>query len=157
MAALLYSTTGQVRAIVGASDVELPDATIAARNTDMELTVDLYDWCPTHATIASDGTTGTPTADEIFKYQLLQLYSAHFHAALVLEAGQTTLLQKVSDGANEMARFTTADINDLHMHALAKCEHFKARLQDAIGETPEATTPHFFGVSGGYDPVTNVG
>jgi hypothetical protein len=155
MAAILYTSTDQVRSIMGCTVEDIDDATITGRDPVTELTADLYTWLPTHATIASEGSAQTPTALQSHKYNLLKLYSAYYVASLVMEAILTIIPAKISDGKNIMGRYENKqELVTMQGKAYDKAMKFKAALLEYAGTT---VTPMamFKGVGSSYDPVTN--
>jgi hypothetical protein len=155
MTTILYTSTDQVRSIMGCSVEDISDTDITNRDPTTELTADLYTWLPTHATVASEGTAQGASALQVHKYNLLKLYSAYYVSALALEAVLTVVPAKISDGKNIMARYESKELTGMHSFALDKAMKYKAALLEHQGTT---TTPiaMFAGVGDAYNPVTNL-
>ena len=50
-----YTGTDAIRAAIGVSDNDIPDKLLVDQRLDLELTVDLDLWVPTHATLMPPG------------------------------------------------------------------------------------------------------
>lgn len=155
MTTILYTSTDQVRSVMGCTVEDIDDATITDRDPATELLTDLYMWLPTHATIASEGSAPTPSALQSHKYNLLKLYSEYYVAALVLEGVLLVVAAKITDGKNAMSRFESKqELVKMRDFAYDKAMKFKAALLEHAG-TVVAPILMFKGVGDSYDPVTN--
>ncbi len=157
MAALTsYTSTAAVRACLGVDDQDCPDAVLVDSNLALELMVDLDEWLSSHATIYSDGTTGSPTTEEIRLKNLLVLYAQWF-CAYELANRFLTIPQIVSDGKNQMNRFAKIDLSKVAELSGARRQKYRAALDTAVNSAPDYTSGiALMQVSiPDYDPVTN--
>jgi len=155
VAILDLTDTDEIRAVIGASVRDLKDTDITAYSPDDDLRADLLSWVPTYQTIIAEGTGGSPTTDQELKYLKLKLYAKYFISWLVASAGQNSLPQKVSDGSNEMARFTTETLKDLLDRIEGLKLKVKSELEELLDPTSTNTYSHFSTASPSYDPVIN--
>lgn len=147
--------TDQIRAVIGADTKDLSDADIDYCGFKDELKVDLMEWLPTYETIISEGATGTPTTDQTRKYLRLKNYAKYFMSWLVGSASQHSLMQKTSDGSNELQRFTTGKLTELLDRIADLRDGNKSFLEKLVDTSDTNTYSHFGVVTPTYDPVTN--
>lgn len=149
-----YTDTDAVRAVVGITDNEVSDTMLTQQALDVDLTVDLGEWLPTHATIFAEGQSGTATAAQILKMQYLQMYARFFCALHLLQYMELAIPQMIGDGKAEMRRFADTDFDALRNRYAAALGKAKAALKASVGQSSTATPPSF--ASAGvptYDPV----
>jgi hypothetical protein len=146
-----YTTSEAVRGVAGVDATEVPDQLITDRLLGEELLADLDEWLPTHAQVKSDGTTGSPTAEELKAWRNLRLYSTYYSGYLLLSGGDLAFLQQRSDGKSEVRRKSKLDIAATRDHLLGRAKKFREELvPDPLG-----TGTYVSRVSPDYDPVTH--
>ena len=115
---------------------------------------ELTDWLPTHDTVYTDGTAGSPTETQKNNLRNLKLYAAYYCASHI-DQFQLNIMAAVGDGKNIMKRFEGIDFDELAAKLSDTAGTYKDRLDEAINAVA-TSTPIFIGVSlPGYDPVTN--
>lgn len=155
VAILALTDTDEVRATIGADDKDLSDTYIMSASPEDDLKADLLTWVPTYQTIITEGTGGSPTTEQELKYLRLKVYAKNFISWLVASAAQHSLAQKVSDGSNEMSRFTNNKLAELLARLEDRMKASKAELEKLIDSTSTSTYSQFGTASPSYDPVTN--
>lgn len=153
IAILALTDTDEVRSTIGADDKDLSDTYIMNASPEDDLKADLLTWVPTYETIISEG-TGTPTTDQELKYLRLKVYAKNFISWLVASAAQHSLAQKVSDGSNEMSRFTNNKLEELIARLEGRMKTAKAELEKLVNVTASRTYSQFGTASPSYDQVT---
>ena len=152
-----YTNSDAVRGAIGLTDNEVTDGMLADQNIDKALTLDLDEWLPTHATIYADGISGTPTADQVTQWSLLQLYSMWWCACRAAKM-VLAIPEKITDSKAEMKRFNDLDLKAIADEACGQATIYQGQLQGELGETSETTRYGLMGsASPNYDPVTNEG
>lgn len=153
MADILYTTTDAIRDAVGVSGSrEITDTMLSNQGLETQMQTYLYSWLPTHATVYSEGTTGTPTADQVYKKDLLVMWCLFFGCVRIIEMVMATR-QRVSDGKSELERFEV-DWQDLLETYKARLAEVQGLLEGEITPTYTATTM-FLRVTPDYDPVAD--
>lgn len=145
---VLYTTSDQIRAVAGLSEEDVADSVIQARDMELELKVDLYQWLPNHDVLQAD----TSTTQAQFISDSIQLYTA-YRAAVMLLRSPMLILQKVGDGSNTAERFAidpaaTADALQ------AEADKLRGVISNVL-VPPTTTVPvKFFSIdTPSYDPV----
>lgn len=152
---VLYTTTNAIRAALGLSDKELPDAPIVDLGVEDQLYVRLADTYPTHATLHAAVEAGSATAEQAADYRILKLYVQYEAACCLLPQLQLIVVKKISDGDAEMTRFGPDDLAQLSGWIQGKRDEY---LQLINPEFFSQNPLELFGISApGYDPVTNEG
>lgn len=152
MAAILYTTTDAIRAAAGVTDVEIPDQLLTDQMLESQVQTAVYRWLPTHGTVYSEGTAASPTAEQVYKKDLLVHYCLFYGAVRVVEMIMA-LRHKVGDGKSEVQRFDV-DWEALLEILKARRDEAQTLLEEIIN--PSDGGPGYFGTaSPGYDPVTN--
>lgn len=157
MAALgTYTTTDAVRGCLGVDKDDCPDRYMVDSKVDLELSLDLDGWLPTHAALYTAGTTGTPTATVKAIADRIKLYAQWF-VALEFANRPLTVPQIVTDGKAQLDRFKV-DWKALAELAAQKVAKYKGELQAAVdGTTVVASYTNYVNVAvPGADPVTEV-
>lgn len=152
----VYTTTEAVRGCLGVDANDVRDAYMLDSQLALELTLDLNGWLPTHATLYSSGTTGTPTAAQAAIANRIKLYAQWF-CALEMANRPLTVPQITTDGKAQIDRFKV-DLARVAELAAAKVARYKGELQELVDSiTPVATYSSFVSVAApGTDPVTEV-
>ena len=149
-----YTDTATVRAIVGLTDKDVGDQSFVDMNLDDKLLSELTDWLPTHDTVYTDGTVGSPSETQKNNLRNLKLYSAYYCASHI-DQFQLNIMASVGDGKNIMKRFEGVDFDELSAKLAAVAGTYKDRLDELINSAA-ISNPVFIGVVvPGYDPVTN--
>ena len=149
---VLYTSTDAIRAVVGVTVKEVPDAMITDQQLEMQLKTALYGWLPTYSTVYSEGTSGTATAEQEYMKDLLVSYCMFFGGVRIVEM-ILALRESVGDGKSEVTRF------DLNFGELLST--LKGRLEDAqtalrgVLTPASSSTPYFGSAAPDYDPVSN--
>lgn len=151
---VLYTDSDKVRAAAGIDDADISDADLTASSIAEELTVDLNGWCPTHASIQAAGTAPSPTAAEANQWLLLQLYCQFMGAAIV--AGQAyRILQKITDGKNQQARYNSLHWDEVQKALYEKAAKYRKLLEEALGTAGAAVDYPVMSASvPTFDPIT---
>mgnify|MGYP003402389755 CR=1 FL=1 len=154
----VFTTTEAVRGALGVDDIDLPDQMILDAQLNLELSLDLYLWCPNFA----EKLAVTPAdSDEAKLLQsCLKTYSKWFCAA---EYSRRTLTfkQMYGDGKAEQRRFTNFDWEALALNCAAKRDTYKQQampMDPDIGVLdPNASYALASRGTPTYNPVTNEG
>lgn len=151
---VLYTDSDKVRAAAGIDDADISDVDLTASSVAEELTVDLNAWCPTHASIQAAGTASSPTAAEANQWLLLQLYCQFMGAAIV--AGQAyRILQKITDGKNQQARYNSLHWDEVQRSLYEKAAKYRRLLEEALGTAGVAVNyPVMSASTPTFDPIT---
>lgn len=157
MAALgTYTTTQAVRGCLGIDVDDCPDAYMVDSQVALELKLDLDGWLPTHSTLYTAGTTGSPTALQTAISDRIKLYAQWF-VALEFANRPLTVPQINTDGKAQIDRFKV-DLAAVAKLAAAKVAKYKGELVSLVGGGA-VTAPYANYVSvatPGSDPVTEV-
>lgn len=151
-ASILYTSTDAIRAVVGVTETEVPDAMITDQHLEMQLKTSLYGWLPTYAAIYTDGTGATPTAEQEYMKDLLVSYCMFFGGVRIVEM-ILALRESVGDGKSQVTRF------DLNFGELLST--LKGRMSEAQEALKEVLNPssggtsYFGAATPDYDPVSN--
>jgi hypothetical protein len=124
---------------------------------DLELQEDLDSWLSTHAALYAAGEAPAATDSEKRVKNLITLYAQWFCA---FEVVSRFLLvpQIVSDGKNQINRFSKIDLQVAQNNAAARMQRYRTALDETVNSAASAIA----GVSimavsiPDYDPVTNV-
>lgn len=111
MATLGYVTTENVRAVLGVTEVELPDNSMTDLLVEEQVNVSLLDVYPDHVALNAKIVDLSATAEEIAIWNVLKLYIMYESAVTMLPGLQNLIAQKISDGDTEMQRFLKDDLN----------------------------------------------
>lgn len=125
-----YTTYDDVRAVLGVSDDELEDATLALEVYASGLTLDMMDIGTTlpstySATLAID--EGSRSADEQ-KFLLLASQFATYQVARTVGSVLPMFAQSITDGKAAMSRFSGAPYKDV----MARVEGEYARIRNEL-------------------------
>ncbi len=149
-----YTDTATVRALVGLSIKDVKDQMFVDMNLDDKLLSDLTDWLPTHDTVYTDGTEGSPTDAQLNDLRNLKLYSGYYCASQI-DNFQLTVLAAIGDGKNTMKRFEGTDFDLIASRMRAEAATYKLKLEKSVNATA-VVDPILIGLAvPTYDPVTN--
>jgi len=148
-----YTGTDAIRGVIGVTDNEVTDAMLIDQRLDLELTVDLNRWAPTHAAAFATGSASGATADEQLIANYISLYAQYFCVLQVMAFMKLAMPQLIGDGKAEMRRFQMLDLEAIEKTALARVTHYRNLLSEALGD--DALTPVSYVGSAvpTYDPV----
>jgi hypothetical protein len=150
-----YADSDKVRGILGLTVSELSDTQVTNAMLAESLLSDLDEWLPTHATVYSDGTSGSQTAQQLANLRNLQLYSAYYCASRI-DMLKLYVPQSVTNGKDAFKRFEGADFTELAARLLAEAGKYRDLLEDAVNGTEATGRVALIGLSiPDYDPVTN--
>ena len=103
-----------------------------------------------------DNNTATPEEEHTWK--ILSQYVKYEAAAFLLPQFQMLVVQKISDGDVEMARFQNNNLQDTINRILTMRDKYKNMLRGDAGLLPVSVGLGLFStVQPSYDPVTNEG
>jgi len=153
MQTILYTDTDQVRSALGLDAEDMSDAMITSRNLEMELSLDLAGWIPTHSSLYAAGIANTATEEEKNVSSSLVLYSTYFCCDLVFDSVQMAAPQSVSDGKNSMSRFTPQDWQKIEDRIKARKASYKKMAQELSSSFTGIRIKLFAGVNLATDPV----
>ena len=119
--------------------------------------IELRSVYPDHAALFDRVTQGTATPQDLEVWAVLRQYVQYEAAAFLLPQFQMLVVQKISDGDAEMARFQNNNLQDTITRILAMRDRYRTLL---LG--PDPIPPHnrygiFTAVQPSYDPVTHEG
>jgi hypothetical protein len=135
-----YTDTDAVRACLGIDAQDCPDAYMVDSLVEVELTVALDDWLPTHETIYTDGKAAAATDTQKRQKSLLGLYSQWFCAA-EMSARLLTFLRTTSDGKNQAVRYDV-DLEKVRKAAEGKMAKYQGVLDVEVnGASDTSTSP----------------
>lgn len=149
-----YTSTDAIIGSLGVDKEDCPEEIIVNSKLELELTVDLDVWLPDHATLFDDGNASGADATATLHKNWLVLYAQWFCAH---ELASRFLLfpQIVSDGKNQINRFSNVDLNAVKGLAASRMAKYKTALDEAINTTATATMPVMKVIIPDYDPVTD--
>lgn len=149
-----YTTTDAIRGSIGVDPQDFPDDSIVASNLNLELETDLSEWLPDHSTVFDEGNSQSATLTQKLKRNYLMLYCQYF-GGYQLASRPMAFPQIVSDGKNQMNRFSKLDLKDVADLAADKMEKYKGKLDEAQNGATSVALP-IMGVSiPATDPVTD--
>jgi len=150
-----YTTTDAVRGCLGVDANDVPDRYMLDSQVDLELSLDLDGWLPTHATLFTAGTTGTPSAAAKAIADRIKLYAQWF-VALEFANRPFAVPYITTDGKAQIDRFKI-DLKDVAALAASKVAKYKGELSEADGGAAIAPYANYVSVAvPGTDPVTEV-
>ena len=136
-----YTDTDRVRAALGVDAVDVSDDVLVDMMLAEELTLDLEEWLPTHATLAGASSTA------------LQLYAASFCALSALDGRELLYPYLFKDGKAETRRFQI-DLQKLKEDLAARVAKWKAKLVALENLTPTVVASGSF-IFGSSQPATD--
>lgn len=149
-----YTTTDAIRSSLGIDAQDVSDSAILDSNLQIELETDLQEWLPDHATLYSEGGSASATDEQKLKKNYLVLYSQYF-CAYQLALRPLFFPQIVSDGKNQLNRFSDLEPQEIVDRARANMDKFRTKL-DELHNSAVSSEPNVLAVSvPDYDPVTN--
>lgn len=153
MLTILYTDSDRVLSVTGLSPEDVSDPFIESKDLQRMLSVDLFPWLPTHATLYNESQALTATETQKYYGDCLILYCTYFCASKVVEA-LLGIMSKETDGQNEYNRFSSVDLRQLAQDLLTNASRYRHTLTDALASNPVPNLQQFTVVAPTYDPVT---
>lgn len=153
---VLYTDSDRVRAALGLDDADIADTEITESSLEEELIVDLDSWVPTHAAIIAAADAPAATDSQKALGRLMRLY-CQFKGAYLLAGQAYRILQKVTDGKNQQARFSNLDWERIAAALNEKAAKYKQLLAAALGDTVNSAVagyPIMSASQPNFDPIT---
>lgn len=138
---MLYSVTAdEVRAVLGVSITEIPDATLALTMFDNLVSLELED---ISLTLATDYTAVnaivSPTAADLRFLKVVRLYSTYLYAKCCLQQLPLFAVQSLTDGRASFTR-QSDPYESVRLGVEGMLSSLKARLLSAYGALYPSTT-----------------
>lgn len=152
MIEILYTDTDQIREALQVVEEDLEDERFSRGTVELDLTLDLDAWVPTHATIFSEGQEPGSTEEQLRKFKLLKAYCTYFCAYQTLQTGPLSLPDKIGDGKNMIDRIQ--DRQAMLDFIIGRMLAYKNQLLEALSGSSAPFMKQFVGVGSSYDPVT---
>lgn len=153
MADVLYTTTDQIRAVMGFTEVNLPDKTLVDHDlaTLIEIELDLV--YSAHA-VAIAAAESTPTTAELKLGNRIRLFCAYQGAVFTLPGLQMIAAQKMTDGDAEYQLFEKDNLERTEAKLIAMRDYLAGVLNPTdYGDTAGLYNQISSAVPA-YDPVT---
>lgn len=159
-----YTSYNEVRAVLGVSDEELEDATLALPIYAQQLEIELesvYVSLPSmYDAIKAIVPPATKTSKEQKLFDIVQVFSAYATGKILLVSAPRFAPKRISDGRAEVERvsdpFATLR-DDLDEALIALRTRLIAALEDLGVAFNPATARVYFGVAGlAVNPITNL-
>lgn len=148
-----------VLAVLGAHSSELPEEVFISRDLWTELEFDLSSLIPAPDTIDSILTAAEDPSDETdaaTKLVRLQAYSRYYCAWVLLQSGDLSFAERISDGQNEVQRSRRTDYAALIDRMAGRMEKFKTAFLQIYDATVTYSSPTLLSSARpSYDPVQN--
>ena len=155
---VFYTTTEAIRAVLGLTAKELYDSQITDLGVAEMLQLELGGVYPDYASLKVKIDNSTATPEEEHTWKILSQYVKYEAAAFLLPQFQMLVVQKISDGDVEMARFQNNNLQDTINRILTMRDKYKNMLLSDAGLLPVSVGLGLFStVQPSYDPVTNEG
>ena len=156
-----FTTYDEVRAMLGVSDEDISDATLALPVYIQSLQLDLEtEYVDLASTYLDYKDLAAPTANEQKLVNLVQVFSAYATSKSLLASSTLFAPKQITDGRASLIRFdASSDLRDDIDKALVAIRRRLKLLLIALGLIAEevVTTRNYFGVAGlAVDPITNV-
>lgn len=154
MKELAYTNTDAIRGFLGLEAQELDDDQIVSPELELEVTVLLESWFPTHEDSVAAADLPEATTDQKRIPSLLKLYTGYLASAITARRLSMLAAQTIGDGKNQFTRFAT-DAELIQASLGAQVSLYKTMILKALGnviETPMMS--HLIGVGLTPDPVT---
>lgn len=152
MITALYTNSDRILSVLGLTSEDLDDTFFQSRDLARSLSVELFTWVPTHASVYKADNVSVTDAER-YQSDCLIMFCDYFGALKILE-GVLGILEKETDGQNEYKRFSNLDIPYLTQKLTAEMARYKGLLEQAITPTTTATVQFFTVSAPTYDPVT---
>lgn len=158
-----YCTADNIRAILGISEEDIPDAAVLDMNFAVRLQEKLYDLSPTLIDYyASTKALPTPTTDQQRLLDMVGSFASYVVAQALAETGANSMPKAIEDGKAKMERMDRAfdDLRDVLTQTLAYLSTKILAIYQKLEPTADVrvtTSPIYMANVGlGFDPVTGV-
>lgn len=152
---ILYTTTDQIRAVLGTTPEEIEDAQIIDLGILDILELKLLTVYPTHAALKAIIDADTATVDEKKKWLQLSLYVRYEAACCLLPQAAMLFAQKISDGDAEMQRFNKDKLQEFIDNIRGERDSYMGQVNEDLAFKP-LLGGLFSVVPPAYDPVTDI-
>lgn len=157
MAAVLHTTTQQIRAVLGVTDREIEDVQMTDLDLATLIEIEADRVYADHAAAVTAGEAGGATDAEKKLCKTIKLFCAYQGAVFLLPGLQNLIVQKITDGDAEMQRFAKDDLAKTKDEITGMRDYLRATLNPAdFGTTASVIAPVVAALPT-YDPVTNAG
>lgn len=157
MAAVLHTTTQQIRAVLGITDREIEDVQMTDLDLETLIEIEVDRVYPTHAAAVAAGDAGGATDAEKKLSKTVKLFCAYQGAVFLLPGLQNLIVQKVTDGDAEMQRFMKDDLDKTKEQITGMRDYLRATLNPTEYGTSASIIVPIVAALPDYDPVTNEG
>lgn len=157
MADLSITTTEQIRACLGITQVELDDEALEATDIAVLVDVALDSVYPDHVQAMLDATAPGASPAQLRLARLLQLFAAYEASVQLAPTFQFLLAQKITDGDAEVQRFNKDNLEETVQAIAGQRDKVAAILNPTLYSLDSFPV---LGLTKGtpvYDPVTNEG
>lgn len=161
--AILYTTIEAIRSCVGLDIADVPDELILSQNLKMQFILDLDTWYPNvyEDDWVDSGFDPLDTSDQDIvtidaaerKGYLLSNYSMWFGALRLVES-LLVIPQKISDGKDEIQRFSGIDLEKMLARVANNVSSIKSIVINEAASPSDAVLGVSRAISESYDPVT---
>lgn len=154
---ILYTTTDQIAAALGLTSHDLEEGQLVNMDLEPEVTLWLYSWLPTYATVYGYGGLNAPTATQQRQCMHLLLAVKYYCAYLVAPRLQLIAPKSVgTEAGNSMSR---ADVDPKAIQQ-AMSDRYTYHMNQLLAEISQTTTVSSIrgnaitAVAPSYDPFT---
>lgn len=152
---VLYTTSEQIRAVLGLGAIELPDALLTDLGVEDQLYLRLERVYSDHAALAAIIQNGGETAEQRATWRALVLFTAYEAACSLLPQFQMIVAKRITDGDADMHRFGPDNLAQF-------CDNIRGKRDEYITLlNPTYFSANAFSLIGvaspAFDPVTNEG
>jgi hypothetical protein len=155
---ILYTTTDQIVAALGLTSHDLEEQQLVAMDLEPEVTLWLYSWLPTYATVYGYGALNAPSATQTRQYMHLILSVKYYCAYLVAPRLQMIAPKTVeTEAGNNMSR-ADVDPKDIQQVMTDRYTYHVNQLLNEINQTTTVASVRgaaITAVSPFYDPFTS--
>ena len=151
---VFYTNTDQIRAVLGISDDELSDQTIADAEYEVIAESELDLVYAAHAAAITDSEDPGATGAEISLGKRIRLLCAYEIAVMFCPQLQALIFKKIEDSKAKYERYSEEGLQKLKDDVLTMRDYLRGLLNPEFAISTSSLS--FIGVSRpSYDPVTN--
>lgn len=147
-------TFDNIRAVMGVNAKDIRDTHMADMDMELSLQVKLAEFEIDYETVVSEGTSNSPTSEQLNKYAALKTYSKYFCANQMVGTTGVLLLQQLSDGNVSARRFSGNTIEELKDEINKKFHEAENSLRDVFSLSASSRLSMVAKATPTYDPVT---
>lgn len=155
MAQLGYTTTDEVRAVLGVSETELEDKMMLDLGIEIQLNIILATVYSGHAALKAKIDDNTATAEEVVIWNKLQMYVRYESACRLLPQWQMVVAKRISDGDFDQTRFGPDDLAQFREEIRGSRDGWLISIDPEASAASGIPIGIFSAVSPDFDPVTN--